>query len=430
MDKLENNQFSLKKSIASGWRMFKKSPITWFFIVFILLIIGGITSQSLMGRFIAAFIFPLLLGGAYFGAHNNSLGKGITIECLFSMFKLPQQRKQLAIVGGVGFLVACLNAGLLFISAPNGISTHSDSFITSIISSFWSMILLFSIPLISINNITALSALKTSLSTVLSHIFSLTLFYFLLAILIVISAIPLGLGLLVSIPVAFCSSYFVFRTVYFGEHLMTEDTQTLETKPTNAPTRIMSTELEQITNDNQADPLTQNGDDLPKGIIINYHNDYIHLIHQWYTPFLIISLVITAMMFNAFFISNNLFDTLINDERLALKAFSFLFLCLGLFSIYAVFAYWFNKTHIYVSQNTIQIKIAPLPWLGNKRLDAKQIKQLFVKTIRKGKAINYHIMGITKDGVKFNLLKNFRNQRHALLIEKKIEEYLDIVDEY
>ena len=82
-----------------------------------------------------------------------------------------------------------------------------------------------------------------------------------------------------------------------------------------------------------------------------------------------------------------------------------------------------------MSKEAIEIKHEPLPWLGNKRIETENIKQLFVKQRlgpkRNGsRSVSYHVMGLTDNDIEFKLITGFEFNQQALYIEQEIEKYL------
>lgn len=104
----------------------------------------------------------------------------------------------------------------------------------------------------------------------------------------------------------------------------------------------------------------------------------------------------------------------------------------GVAVTYYAISGFFNVTKIQVSKRQIQIIHKPLPWIGNKKIDSLDIKQLYVKEkISRGQNNNsntasYEVHVITNSGRVTKLLKGFPTSEQALFVEQEIEKYLAI----
>ena len=176
--------------------------------------------------------------------------------------------------------------------------------------------------------------------------------------------------------------------------------------------------------------------ELPKKLEINTFDGYMQITHIWHSVETYFTLL-SAVIFNGIWIINGYsgMALLESDKPLVLKLLLLIYIAIGLGLIYFTTARWLNKTQVYVSKNTLEVKHQPIPWFGNKRLKTKDIKQIFVKEIiRKSnrggigsKSIN--VEGLTSENKTFKLVTGVHYHQNAVLIEKKIEEYLGIENE-
>ena len=110
----------------------------------------------------------------------------------------------------------------------------------------------------------------------------------------------------------------------------------------------------------------------------------LYLKRRWFTPklFFLLFFCIAWDSFLAFFY----FGALGAGNRLG---FELLFLsghlAVGVGLTYHVVAGFLNKTHIFTDQHTVIVNHRPIFWLGNKEMNAKDIKQLMVQ---RGKSYN------------------------------------------
>lgn len=169
---------------------------------------------------------------------------------------------------------------------------------------------------------------------------------------------------------------------------------------------------------------------LPKGFEVNYFEEYMQITRVWHgvkTYFILLF----ALIFNGVWINSGFVELLLSDRELLPKLFFSIFFFLGLGLLYFAVATWLNKTQIYVSKSNIEIKHQPVPWLGNKKIKADNIEQLFVEEKYQGSSndnprYSYNVIGLTSEGTQFKLIAGCESRYHARFIEKTIENYLGI----
>ena len=122
------------------------------------------------------------------------------------------------------------------------------------------------------------------------------------------------------------------------------------------------------------------------------------------------------------------------DAPLVFKIFPLIHVAVGLGLTYYVIAGYINKTDVIVSSSEIRIRSFPLPWLGDKTVDARDITQLYTKEIitrnkNGGTSSSYEVHLINTEGRQKRLIRGLNTKEEGLYMEKKIEEYLQIRDE-
>ena len=113
--------------------------------------------------------------------------------------------------------------------------------------------------------------------------------------------------------------------------------------------------------------------------------------------------------------------------------FLLLSVAVGIGLTYATVAGWFNRTSIYVGLGKITVRHGPIPWFGNKELEASNIKQLHAEEKRGwsgqgGTYVSYEVHAITNDERRTKLVSGLETKEQAMNIERKIEKYLGIED--
>lgn len=171
---------------------------------------------------------------------------------------------------------------------------------------------------------------------------------------------------------------------------------------------------------------------LPKGFELNYFDEYMQITRVWHgvqTYFLLLF----ALIFNGVWIGSGFVEILFSERELLTKLSSLVFVFLGLGLLYFTIATWLNKTQIYVSKNSIEVKHQPVPWRGSKKIKADTIEQFFVEKKHVGSSngnprYTYNVLGLTSENMQVKLIAGLEFRDHARFIEKTIEDYLGIED--
>jgi hypothetical protein len=112
--------------------------------------------------------------------------------------------------------------------------------------------------------------------------------------------------------------------------------------------------------------------------------------------------------------------------------FPLLHLAAGIGITYYVVAGWLNRTSIRVERGKLAVRHGPIPWLGNKELEASNLKQLYVKEhapqAGRSTTVTYEVHAITRDDRNIKLVSGLEASEEALYIEQEIETYLGIED--
>jgi len=97
---------------------------------------------------------------------------------------------------------------------------------------------------------------------------------------------------------------------------------------------------------------------------------------------------------------------------------------------YSAIAFLLNTSYIYTDKSRMEIRHRPIPWRGNKVLEASQLGQLYVKeTIHRNKnstSKSYDVRAKTYSGGDIKILSGLQNSQQAIFIEQQLEKYLDI----
>ncbi len=229
--------------IGRGWAMFAAAPLLWIVCLIIFLAIYLVLNLvPLIGTFAAYALFGLLAGGLMLGAHAQHGGRPLEVNDLFSGFKEPHLMP-LLIVGLIymaAWMVLMVVAGLLFAallgaSGAIGVLLSGDSGALAgliagaglgavlvllvvlaaavpIFMAFW-----FAPALVAINQIPPMDALSMSFSACIKNFLPFLIYGLIFLVLFIIGTIPLGLGLLVVVPLMYTSTYAAYRDIFLGD---------------------------------------------------------------------------------------------------------------------------------------------------------------------------------------------------------------------
>ncbi len=116
-----------------------------------------------------------------------------------------------------------------------------------------------------------------------------------------------------------------------------------------------------------------------------------------------------------------------------MAAFGIIHAIVGIVLTYYLIAGYINKTVIEVNSMFLSVRHRPLPFLGNKKIQSQDIKQLYSKEmIHRGKnGINYtyEIHAVLDNDKRIKVVSGMPRSEQALFIEQEIEKYLKIRDE-
>ncbi len=216
-----------------GWRLFVKNPGVMIGQFVVLLIIALVLNfVPLIGSLALALITPVLAGGWYYSIRQLDEGAAITVGDVFEGFRNEAWTRPLIILGitvlvtevlvgviavgilGITFLtdVAALDSGLA--SLRFGFSGLLCISVVLLLLAVLFTALFFAIPLVLFRQIAPLTAMQDSLATGLQYWLPLLVFGLVYLVAAFFAAIPLGLGLLVLIPVSVCAAFCSYKTIY------------------------------------------------------------------------------------------------------------------------------------------------------------------------------------------------------------------------
>jgi len=213
---------------------FKQNKLTWIaaaLIWFIFFLTVGFIPVA--GGIIANILPPVIMGGLVIGANEQQQGGDFRIAHLFAGFS--NHTGQLFLIGVIYLLASLLIAGLampfssmyMVMTGILDVNIDPEAFRRLIEPGMLIVTLLFAIfmtllfmaywyapVLVSLEGMSALSAMTLSFRACLTNWRALSIYGLLALILIIVALIPMGLGMLIILPIIFASNYASYRDVF------------------------------------------------------------------------------------------------------------------------------------------------------------------------------------------------------------------------
>ena len=163
---------------------------------------------------------------------------------------------------------------------------------------------------------------------------------------------------------------------------------------------------------------------------ISHSTFELDITYRWFSP-VAFFLVFFCIFWDGFLIFWYSMGSMVEGMTLIFFLFPLIHVAVGIGLTYYTICLFFNRTYINVSQRTLSVRHAPLPWpRGNKEIPVADIQQLYVEEKTGNKGSKYHILRtLLKNGEKLTLLGNINAPAESLLeLERVVEDYIGIVD--
>lgn len=221
------------KWISQGLSMFFKRPGMWIVTGLLLFVIFAAASAVPLANLATTLLWPAFSAGVVYAADVQRRTGAFSINDLFHGF--GPKLSQFVIVGAVMLVssvlmlvVIAIIVGIDVALATFGIKGALDP--TAMTKTFWLAFLTalalalpimaatyLAAPLIELHGLSAADAMKMSFVGSLKNILPGLVFSILLLLLVIVSIIPLGLGLLVTGPVMLITFYTMYRGIFVRE---------------------------------------------------------------------------------------------------------------------------------------------------------------------------------------------------------------------
>jgi hypothetical protein len=210
-----------------GWKTFQVAPAAWIGMIVLSLLFSLLLSfLPLMGAFLAMLVSPLLNAGMLMAARDARAGQTISIEYLFRAFTDDFLRTRLlklgAIAAGAQLVLELMQSVLLLPHMQAGADVLNlkallGYLILLAVMAAVSMLILYAVPLVALNGVEPVEAMRASWRASLVNLLPLTLFGLIGIPLAFLAAVPMGLGLLVFLPVMLCAIYESFNEIFMRD---------------------------------------------------------------------------------------------------------------------------------------------------------------------------------------------------------------------
>lgn len=220
---------------GEGWEIFKRNLGMWIVCMILLLVIAVVLNLvPLLGPLLLALITPGLLGGMLYSARELNEQREMDISHLFIAFQQTETRNAMLVLGAVmlGANILFMLIALVLIGGGMGMAGMMEqgnhemlaaglgagALLAMLLMLGLGMVLtmafFYAVPLVMFAAAKPVDALKSSFAACLANILPLLLFGVIYIVLALIAMIPLGLGLLVLLPVTFGAVYASYRDVF------------------------------------------------------------------------------------------------------------------------------------------------------------------------------------------------------------------------
>lgn len=217
--------------LAEGFNYFKRSPAGWILgMILGFLLVLVLNFIPIIGSIIYTLIMYVLIGGIMLGCHAQSRGEPFTVGHLFAGFKNPTKLILLSLLVmliSIVVMVAVMGSTYMKMMTldPNDSAAALEvigdpkSFVLQFLIAMLlllplTMAVWFAPALIAIHDVPVIQSLKMSFSGCLKNVGPFLLFGVIALVLITLGSIPLGLGLLVVMPMATAGSYVAYREIF------------------------------------------------------------------------------------------------------------------------------------------------------------------------------------------------------------------------
>jgi hypothetical protein len=169
---------------------------------------------------------------------------------------------------------------------------------------------------------------------------------------------------------------------------------------------------------------------MPENVSVEHRADGLRLSYRWFSGKFIF-LAFFCLVWDGFLIFWYSMAFTQNADLMML-IFPVLHVAVGFSLTYYTLAGFYNRTFVSVGRGTVSIEHRPIPWFGNRTLQAPEIAQLYTEQIttsgKNGPQVSYQLSAVSQDNKKIRLLSGMDSLDSARYIERQVEDWLGIRD--
>jgi uncharacterized membrane protein len=220
--------------VSRGWALFRAAPLMWvlFFVIYLIIQVA-LGFIPILGTFAGYLAAPVFAGGIALGCRSIETGGELEIEHLFGGFQRATGNLVvvglLYVVGVLGILVVfAAFAGFSVVSAfivggeERALETLAAASLPLVLGALVCSLLFvpimaaywFAPALVVLHGMKPVDALRESLFACFRNVLPFLLYSVVMLVLLVVAVIPIGLGLLVWVPLLMASTYASYRGVF------------------------------------------------------------------------------------------------------------------------------------------------------------------------------------------------------------------------
>jgi uncharacterized membrane protein len=213
--------------IRAAFRQFFKRSWKWIGVMLLLLPAVLLISLLPFANLIHAFLWPVVVGGVAHALDTQRRTGSFAVNELLAGFN--RAFVPLMMIGAVGLLsyAAMFIVYFFMVSSDAAFAVIGMRKLDTLPPNYWTALLVtmvaiipvsaatyFAAPLIMLQGLTPVRALKASFVGSMRNLLPLLLFALLMWVIVVLSAIPLLLGLFVTVPTFFMAFYPIYRDIF------------------------------------------------------------------------------------------------------------------------------------------------------------------------------------------------------------------------
>jgi uncharacterized membrane protein len=215
--------------VVNGFNLFKANPAMWIILLVIYLaIMIPVSMLPVIGSVVSTLLAPVFAAGMMWGCQALVRNQDLEINHLFEGFK--HNTSQLIAIGGI--YMACLlfiavivvlamdkDTVELLVKGQDLTPEQADSvlmpvlmamlLVMPVLMAYW-----FAPILAGLHNLTALEAMKLSFAACLKNMLPFLLYGVIFMVLLIIAIIPVGLGLVIVVPMMMTSLYASYTDIF------------------------------------------------------------------------------------------------------------------------------------------------------------------------------------------------------------------------